>query len=65
MSHGQIKTFVESACWPDDVKKWGLYGLDNWHYIDLPIVVNGTAHNYTDTPFDALAVLVTINPVNT
>ncbi len=39
-SHNVITNFVESACWPDDVKKFGLNSMNSWHFIDLPVKYN-------------------------
>ena len=35
-THGLANTFVGSACWADDVKVFGLSGMDSWHFIDQP-----------------------------
>ena len=29
--------FIESACWPDDLKEFSLHAMDNWHYTTIPI----------------------------
>ena len=39
--HGQVKSFVESATWPDLVKKFELNLMDPWHFRDVPV-------NYSD-----------------
>jgi len=33
--------FVESASWPDDIKKEGAEYFNNWHFTDKPINWNG------------------------
>jgi len=59
-SHGKIKTFVESACWPDDVKQFKLDILDPWHYINVPIHLDDTSPypqiSYSDNDCSALIV---------
>jgi len=40
ISHGKIKSFVESASWPDDLKANKLGMLDNWHFINVPLYTN-------------------------
>ena len=36
-SHGKINNFMESACWPDDLKEYSLHEMDNWHFINFPV----------------------------
>ena len=36
LSHGLSNSFVESACWPDDIKEFGIHYLDQGHYYDMP-----------------------------
>jgi hypothetical protein len=58
-SHNKVNSFVEAACWPDDIKKFGLENLDDWHFIDIPIYVNNTKfQNITHTINDAIGLLV-------
>ena len=64
-SHNLVSNFVESACWPDDVKKFGLKSLDEWHFIDLPVRYPEVAErlaksNITYKNDDALGTLVKI-----
>ena len=35
--HEKIKSFVESATWPDLVKTYQLQNMDSWHFRDLPV----------------------------
>lgn len=59
-SHNLVTDFVESACWPDDVKKYGMTNLDTWHYLDLPVRYPKLIEkqNITYKPDDALGTLV-------
>lgn len=43
LSHNLSDTFVESACWADDIKSYGLQASSTWHYIDLPYSMDGTS----------------------
>lgn len=38
---GYAPNFVESAVWADYLKKIGLNAFDEWHYIDIPFVLDG------------------------
>jgi len=59
-SHGKVNNFIESACWPDDLKQFSLRAMDNWHFIDVP--VNKTdrkiTYNITSNPDDAYGIIV-------
>lgn len=61
-SHNKVTNFVESACWPDDVKTEGLNSMDNWHFIDLPVRYSKFFENHkaniTYNTNDALGTLV-------
>jgi hypothetical protein len=59
-SHNVITNFVESACWPDDVKKYGMSSMDEWHYIDLPVRFPSLLEkqNITYKQDDALGTIV-------
>jgi hypothetical protein len=61
-SHNKVTNFVESACWPDDVKTVGLNSLDEWHFIDLPVrlgkIFQNNNLNITYKPDDALGTIV-------
>ena len=59
-SHDKINSFVESACWPDDVKTFGLSSMDPWHFIDIPVRFPEIKQNITSGPSNALGVLVII-----
>lgn len=65
-SHGKISDFVESACYPDDVKGHGLTILDNFHFIDVPVYLpyNNTAEQIVSAPYDALSFLVSLQFFN-
>jgi len=57
-SHGKIRTFTESATWSDDVKKFNLGILDPWHYINIPVRLNGDpTPRIPRTKFDCLEFL--------
>ena len=65
-SHNKISNFVESACWPDDVKTMGLISMDEWHFIDLPVRFPALSFmrdnfNITYKPDDALGTIVTLS----
>jgi len=51
---------VESACWPDDVKGFGLSSMDNWHFIDIPVhlPIRNTTDKTEFSSSDALGILV-------
>jgi hypothetical protein len=54
-----ITNFVESACWPDDVKTHRLTIMDQWHYIDLPVrYENKLKQAISYKPDDALGTIV-------
>ncbi len=57
-SHNKVNGFVESACWPDDVKTFGLSSMDNWHFLDIPVRFPEVKANITWTSQDALGILV-------
>ena len=42
VSHGKVNNFVESACWADDLKSYKLLAMSNWHFTDIPILLNST-----------------------
>jgi len=65
-SHGKVNNFVESACWPDDLKTYSLRAMDNWHFIDIPINMTSIIEyiNITSTPDDAIGILVILIFVN-
>ena len=41
LTHNTSNTFVESACWPDDIKAYGLEAMNDWHFIDQPYNPDG------------------------
>jgi hypothetical protein len=55
-----VTKFIESACWSDDIKKYGLYNTDSWHYENIPIDFNQT-RNYTYDSYHALETLKLFN----
>lgn len=36
LSHSISDSFIESACWADDVRTYGMDAMTTWHYIDKP-----------------------------
>ena len=36
LTHGTADTFVESACWADDIKVFGLETMNDWHFVNHP-----------------------------
>lgn len=61
-SHGKVNNFVESACWPDDLKAYSLHAMDSWHFIDVPVNMTQIKKfiNVTSTPDDAMGIIVKI-----
>jgi len=61
LSHNKIKSFVESAAWPDDVKQYKLNLMDTWHYLDVPVRLDDPdPHPHFDhTTSDSAALLKT------
>jgi len=60
-SHGKVNNFVESACWPDDLKEFSLNAMDEWHYINVPVNITTSVIDYikaNSTPADAVGILV-------
>jgi hypothetical protein len=59
-SHGKVNNFVESACWPDDLKEYSLHAMDNWHFINVPVNMTAVIDfiNVTSTSSDAVGILV-------
>ena len=59
-SHGKVSDFVESACWPDDLKTYSLHAMDDWHFIDVPVNMTRIKEfiNITTTPDDAFGIIV-------
>ncbi|HUI06153.1 MAG TPA: S1/P1 nuclease [Verrucomicrobiae bacterium] len=50
-------TFVTAACWADDIKNY-TSAYDTWHYIDLPISLDGTTTNGVVLPsFDVVQAI--------
>lgn len=41
LSHGLDNTFVETACWADDIRYFGVDSMTLWHYIDRPYNLDG------------------------
>ena len=60
VSHGKVTDFIESACYADDVKQGGLWQLENWHFINVPVHLPNDPKDdkFTTNNFDALAFLV-------
>jgi hypothetical protein len=36
LTHNESNNFVESACWADDIKKFGFEATSDWHFINIP-----------------------------
>lgn len=55
------RTFIESACWPDDIKysQYNMHLWDAWHFIDNPYVANGVFPqiNFTEAVLNAVNVM--------
>ena len=43
LTHNKANTFVETACWPDDIKTYDFNEFDNAHFIDRPFNPQGLA----------------------
>ena len=41
LTHNTSNTFVESACWPDDIKYYGLEAMNDWHFLNQPYNPDG------------------------
>lgn len=41
LTHGLSNSFVETACWADDIKYYQLLASNEWHYIDKPYNYDG------------------------
>jgi len=41
LTHGLSNSFVETACWADDLKTYGFYPSNDWHYVDKPYNYDG------------------------
>ncbi|CAG9316770.1 unnamed protein product [Blepharisma stoltei] len=41
LTHGLSNSFVETACWADDLKTYKFEISNDWHYIDKPYNVDG------------------------
>jgi len=58
LSHKKVTNFVESACWADDVKGYGMNSQDNWHFIDLPVRYPPVPQPLVYKPDDANGIIV-------
>ncbi|CAG9319417.1 unnamed protein product [Blepharisma stoltei] len=56
MTHGISNSFVESACWPDDIKVYGFHDFDSWHFTNKPYDYDGFL-NITDSGEDVIWAL--------
>jgi hypothetical protein len=61
LSHNKTNSFVESACWADDVKIYKLFAMEGWHFTDLPVTFPEVELNVTWTNDDALGIMVIIS----
>jgi hypothetical protein len=41
LTNGKSNSFIESACWPDDLKGAKMNFWDNWHFVDRIFNVDG------------------------
>lgn len=54
LTHGISNNMVEAACWPDDIKTYGLEAFNEWHYLNKPYNVDGMINVISETGPDAL-----------
>ena len=47
---GMSTNWVESACYPDDIKANGAEYFNLWHYVNKPINEDGIGHDNPITP---------------
>lgn len=45
LSHNESNNFVESACWADDIKRFGFEATSDWHFINIPYHKDGNTSN--------------------
>jgi hypothetical protein len=57
LSHGLANDMVESACWADDIRDYGLDFITTWHYQNRPYNVDGLINAQSETQPDALWAL--------
>lgn len=41
LTHNMSNSFVESACWADDIKNYNFQAFSNWHFLDRPYNPDG------------------------
>jgi hypothetical protein len=54
LTHGISNNMVESACWADDIKEYGLNAFNEWHYLNKPYNYDGSINVISETGPDAL-----------
>jgi hypothetical protein len=54
LTHGISNNMVESACWADDIKTYGLGAFNEWHYLNKPYNTDGQINVVSETGPDAL-----------
>jgi len=53
-THGLIESMVSSACYPDDVKEYGMHAMDDWHFVNKPYNVDGILNIMENSNGDGL-----------
>lgn len=65
LTHGTADTFVESACWADDIKAFGLETMNDWHFVNHPYnptgIMNIVEYSDGDGLFALAQALSTLN----
>jgi len=54
LTHGASNNMVESACWADDIKTYGLNAFNEWHYLNKPYNYDGLINVISENGPDAL-----------
>lgn len=58
-SHNKVNNLIEAACWPDDLKAYGLEAMNDWHFIDLKVSYPAPkTTNFTYINDDSVGTLV-------
>lgn len=57
LSHGIANDMIESACWADDIRDYGLDFITTWHYQNRPFNVDGLINVQSEDQPDALWAL--------
>jgi len=51
LTHGDSNSFIESACWADDIRDFYMDAMTKWHYIDQPYNYDGLLELDTNPEF--------------